>query len=87
MVKKVFWKNPYLTELKTKVNRVAGAQITLTETIFYAFSGGQESDQDTIGGYPVLNARKEGAEIYYTLPDGHQLCSNWFISGSPKFLK
>lgn len=73
MTKKVFWLNPYLTELETTVKTVNGEQLTLKETIFYAFSGGQESDCGTIGGYPVLVAKKEGKEIFYTLQKNHQL--------------
>ena len=76
MTIKVFWQNPYLTELTTTTKTVHGNQITLSETIFYAFSGGQESDTGTIGGYDVLNAKKEGIEIYYTLPDNHHLKTN-----------
>jgi Ser-tRNA(Ala) deacylase AlaX len=73
MVKKVFWRDPYLTELETRVRSVDGDQVTLEETIFYAFSGGQESDQGTIGSRRVLKACKEGKEITYTLEVGHAL--------------
>lgn len=73
MVKKIFWQDPYLTELDTTVQSVNGNRITLNETIFYAFSGGQESDWGTIGGHEVLEAKKEGKQIFYTLPEGHKL--------------
>ncbi len=73
MTKKIFWEDPYLTELDTTITSVDGAQITVAETIFYAFSGGQESDSGTIGGYGVLNARKEEMQIFYTIVDNHQL--------------
>jgi Ser-tRNA(Ala) deacylase AlaX len=73
MVKKIFWKDPYLTELQTRVRNVSGAHITLEETIFYAFSGGQESDHGTIEGHRVLEACKEGKEITYTLQPDHAL--------------
>jgi Ser-tRNA(Ala) deacylase AlaX len=52
---------------------VNAAEVTLQETVFYAFSGGQESDAGTIGGLPVLAARREGLEIFYTLPAAHRL--------------
>ena len=45
MTIKIFWQNPYLTHLDTHVKTVVQNQITLIETIFFAFSGGQESDQ------------------------------------------
>lgn len=72
-VKKFFWANPYQTELQTKVSSVDGNKVTLEETIFFAFSGGQESDHGSIGGYEVLEAKKVGKEIFYILPDSHTL--------------
>ena len=73
MTNKAFWLDPYLTYLETKVKDVNGSKITLDETIFYAFSGGQESDSGTIGGYQVIEANKIGKEIFYTLEENHQL--------------
>jgi Ser-tRNA(Ala) deacylase AlaX len=73
MTQKLFWTDPYLTTLETRVASVAGAEITLAETIFYALSGGQESDAGTIGGRPVLEARKAGTDILYRLPGDHGL--------------
>lgn len=73
MTIKKFWQNPYLTELDTTIKTINNNLVTLNETIFYAFSGGQESDYGIIGGYPVLEARKEGKEIYYTLDSSHNL--------------
>jgi Ser-tRNA(Ala) deacylase AlaX len=72
-VQKVFWEDPYLTSLQAKVTSVEGSTITLDRTIFYAFSGGQASDRGTIGGYPVLDARKVDLEIEYLLPEIHEL--------------
>lgn len=71
MTRKIFWQDPYLTELETCVASVNGNQITVNETIFYAFSGGQESDHGTISGFSVLGARKDGKEIFYTLEPSH----------------
>ena len=73
MATKVFWQDPYLTELDTIVQSIKGNQITLKDTIFYAFSGGQESDQGTIGGHKVLEAKKDEKEIFYTLDENHGL--------------
>lgn len=72
-VAKLFWQDPYCTALDTRVATVSGNDVTLAETIFYAFSGGQESDVGTIGGRVVLAARKDAREIVYTLPEGHGL--------------
>ena len=73
MTEKVFWQAPYLKRLPTQVVTVAGAEITVVRTIFYAQSGGQESDKGTIGGHPVLEARRDGREIVYRLPEDHGL--------------
>lgn len=73
MTQKIFWQDAYLTELNTTVASVRGNDITVAETIFYALSGGQESDAGSIGGHPVLQARKDGKDIVYTLEEGHGL--------------
>ncbi|MGR5160944.1 alanine--tRNA ligase-related protein [Vibrio owensii] len=67
MTHKVFWDDPYQVELESTVSRVDGPCIELEETIFYAESGGQESDTGTIGGIPVIKAEKQGLSIVYTL--------------------
>ncbi len=73
MTRKIFWKDPYLTELETVVTSVKDSDIMVAETIFFAFSGGQESDHGMIGDHPVLDARTEGREIVYTLESDHGL--------------
>jgi Ser-tRNA(Ala) deacylase AlaX len=73
MVRKVFWDDPYLSELQTEVTRVIGDQVTLRETVFFAQSGGQESNKGSISVFPVLNARWDGNDICYTLPPDHDL--------------
>jgi len=75
-VEKVFWTDPYLTALDATVVRVDGATVTLDRTVFFPESGGQESDAGTIAGRPVLEARKQGHEILYTLPEDHGLQSD-----------
>jgi Ser-tRNA(Ala) deacylase AlaX len=59
MTQKLFWQDPYLTQLDTHITRVEGNDVTVAETIFYAFSGGQESDHGAIGGYQVMQAHKD----------------------------
>jgi Ser-tRNA(Ala) deacylase AlaX len=74
-VRKLFWDEPYRTRLDTRVAAVDGDDLRLAETIFYAFSGGQESDTGTIGGHTVLAARKDGHDVAYTLGPGHGLAA------------
>lgn len=71
-VRKVFWENPYLTELEASVTSVDQNNITVDRTIAFAFSGGQESDSGTIGGYKIIEAEKKGNQIIYCL-DEHTL--------------
>lgn len=73
MTIKSFWVDPYAISHRTQVKSVAGNDIELTSTIFFAFSGGQESDKGSIGGYPVIAAKKSALNIIYTLAEGHQL--------------
>ena len=73
MTKKVFWDDPYATSHQTCVASVNGSEIELESTIFFAFSGGQESDHGSIAGIQVLSARKEGLRIIYALPPSHGL--------------
>jgi Ser-tRNA(Ala) deacylase AlaX len=70
---KLFWEDPYLRQCEARVTHISGDSLTLERTIFYAASGGQESDSGTIGGLPVLKADKEGTEIIYTLEGPHSL--------------
>ncbi|MGC0152979.1 alanyl-tRNA editing protein [Chromobacterium vaccinii] len=76
MTRKQFWSDPYQTELATRVSRVDGARVWLEETIFYAFSGGQESDSGRIAGHPVRQAEKQEMDIVYTLDADHGLAAS-----------
>ena len=67
MTRKIFWEDPYRTELATQVAAVDGDEVTLEATILYAMSGGQESDAGSIADRPVLEARKAGADIVYRI--------------------
>lgn len=71
-VEKVFWENPYCIELEAVVTSVTDDFVTLDRTIAFAFSGGQESDTGTIGGYNILRADKQDKQIIYQL-EGHAL--------------
>lgn len=77
MTKRIFWDDPYQTRHHTRIATVEGSVVTVEETIFFAFSGGQEGDAGTLGGHPVLTATKHatktGQTIEYTLPDNHGL--------------
>jgi len=67
MLKKLFWEDPYLKECEATVKSVTGPEVTLDQTVFFAFSGGQASDSGTIGGVPVKEAVASGDDIIYIL--------------------
>lgn len=73
MTRKVFWDDPYLTQLTTTVTAVEAAEVRLAASIFFAFSGGQERDDGTIGGNAVVDARWEGSDLVYVLEPAHGL--------------
>lgn len=73
MTIKAFWDDPYRLREEARVSSALGDEVRLDETIFFAFSGGQESDAGSIGGHPVLEARRDGLDIAYRLPYGHGL--------------
>lgn len=73
MTRKLFWTDPYLTRLDTRVSRAEGSEVCLEQTIFYAASGGQESDAGTIAGHTVRGARKAGQDIIYSLEGSQNL--------------
>ncbi len=60
MTIKLFWRDPYQTQCTAKVTSINGMKVKVDQTCFYAFSGGQQSDEGTIAGMRVLNAVKEG---------------------------
>jgi Ser-tRNA(Ala) deacylase AlaX len=65
VMRKVFWDNPYQTELITRVLSVEGNRLVFEETIAYSFA--------YINGMLVIDSKLEGLVIYYTLPEGHGL--------------
>lgn len=73
MTRKLFWQDPYQTELATHIRHAETEAVYTTQNIFYALSGGQESDTGDINGLPVLAAAKDGLDIRYTLAPGHGL--------------
>jgi Ser-tRNA(Ala) deacylase AlaX len=73
MTRKVFWEDPYQTELNTRIVDVSGSRVLCAETIAFSFSGGQESDRGEIQGYPIEHSEIVGFDIYYTLPTHHTL--------------
>jgi len=72
-LKKLFWEDPYLKEINARVISVNDNVIRFDKTIAYAFSGGQASDSGTINEYKIIEAKKFGKEILYTIDPNHNL--------------
>ena len=70
---RLFWADPYATRSDACVVAVEGNEVELDRTVFFAFSGGQESDHGTIAGLAAQGASLDGQRIRYTLPDDHGL--------------
>jgi len=73
MTVRAFWDDPYAARIEATIAAVSGADVELDRTIFFAFSGGQESDAGSIGGHEVLQARLDEPRLIYTLANGHGL--------------
>lgn len=73
MSEKLFWQDPYLARLDTRLTHVEHNDVQVEQTIFYAMSGGQESDAGQIGGRRVLAATKQDSTIVYTLESAQGL--------------
>ena len=54
-------------ECEAAVTKINENRITLDQTVFFAFAGGQASDLGGIGGIPVTEAVVQGEDIVYTL--------------------
>lgn len=87
MCEKIFWADPYLTTLSCVVTGIFDRTITVDRTIFYAESGGQESDYGSIGGIRVLRAEKEGrASPDFDSMDGAMGAIRYTLTDPPPFV-
>ena len=71
--RKVFWENPYLCELETRIIEVCGNEVLFDKTIAYSCSGGQESDNAFFGERKIISSRFIGLDIWYTFSENHGL--------------
>ena len=67
MVEKLFYQDPYMKEAEAKVTKIEGNRVWLDRTIFFAFSGGQESDSGKISGIDVADVQVDGDDIVHVL--------------------
>ncbi len=63
----LYLRDAYLQAFTATVRAVDGDRIALDRTAFYPTGGGQPHDTGTLGGRPVVEVRKDGAEVWHTL--------------------
>ncbi|MDR6679830.1 alanyl-tRNA editing protein [Pseudomonas oryzihabitans] len=66
-MERAFWNEPYLSSLDAQVLSVDGRDVVVSPTIFFAESGGQESDRGTINRIEVSQASIVDDRIVYRL--------------------
>lgn len=64
---RLFYQDPYMKEAEAQVQEINSKEIILNQTIFFAFSGGQESDSGTINGINIVDVKKENHKIIHVL--------------------
>lgn len=69
MTKKLFYNDQYSKEATARVVRIDNNQVWLDQTIFFAFSGGQENDSGTINGMKIVDLKwsEDKKEIIHVL--------------------
>lgn len=60
----------YLRTITATVTEVDGQRIALDRTVFYPTGGGQPHDTGTLAGLPVVEVRKDGAQVWHTVEGG-----------------
>lgn len=70
---KFFWIDSYLKEINAIVTDINGSILTLDKTILFSFSGGQQSDDGTIGGFKVIDSYIKDKEIFYEIASDNNL--------------
>jgi misacylated tRNA(Ala) deacylase len=65
----LFLRDAYLRTFDALVTAVDGAErrVALDRTAFYATGGGQPHDTGTLAGLPVVEVRKDGADLWHSL--------------------
>ena len=63
---RLFWVAPYQTRATARVLTAEGNHVELDQTIFFAFSGVQESERGLIAGHEARETTLLGQRIRYT---------------------
>src|SRR5581483_8213710 len=63
----LYLRDAYLTEFEATVTAVDGQRVALDRTAFYPTGGGQPFDTGRLGDGRVVEARKEGDDVWHTV--------------------
>lgn len=67
MTKKLFWEDPYTREFDAEVELVEANRVVLDQTAFNPRGGGLVADTGRLSGLKVIEAMKEGDNVYHIL--------------------
>ena len=67
MTRKLFWEDMYAKEFDAEVELVEGNRVVLDQTAFNPRGGGLVSDTGKLNGMKVIEATKEGDNVYHML--------------------
>ncbi len=67
MTRKLFWEDMYMAEFDAEVELVDGNQVVLDQTAFNPRGGGLVSDTGRLNGMRVIEATKEGENVFHIL--------------------
>jgi Ser-tRNA(Ala) deacylase AlaX len=67
MTRKLFWEDMYAKEFEAEVELVDGNRVVLDQTAFNPRGGGLVSDTGKLNGMKVIEATKEGDNVYHML--------------------
>src|SRR5688572_14860208 len=66
----LFHRDAQLRAFDATVTAVDGDRVALDRTAFYPTGGGQPHDTGLLAGQAVTDVRKEGDDVWHTVPDG-----------------
>ena len=67
MTRKIFWDDPYAREFDAEVELMDGNRVVLDQTAFNPRGGGLVSDTGRLNGMKVIEATKEGDNVFHAL--------------------
>jgi len=70
MTELLYLRDAYATDFRATVTGVRDDAIALDVTLFYPTGGGQPHDIGVLSGLPVVEVRKEGADVWHRVEGG-----------------